>query len=573
MSSNARQLGELATQGDNLVITWNPSNYTPDDSPPESQSPDDITAHLKGIDTALTSVVGTHASTHITGAGDEIDGDQLDIDFTPANYTPTTSPPEASSLDHLTAHLKGIDNALIVVSSHASTHILGGGDQIDGDQLDIDFTPSNYTPSTTPPEASSVDHLTAHLYGIDVLVGDHDSRHISAGADEIDGDKLDIDWNPTNYTPDVSPSEVTSVDELTAHLKGIDTALASAGGAAPGKNIIINGNFDVWQRGTNIVSPVNAYTADRWEWVESGGGSVQVFRDQSTVVTGSNNSLRIINTGSDPSIASTDRYTLEYKVEGYDAQHLAFGTASAEEITLSFWVRSTLTGTYSVGFQNENSNRTYATTYSVSVANTWEQKTITLTGDTTGTWDTENGIGLRIIFTLAAGSNFTTGVPNAWAANGNFASTSQVNWQGSGTNFYLAQVQLEVGDTATTFERRHISRERALCYRYYLKLPTDVGTSTIDHAIAAGQVRATTTGHFALHLPTTMRTTPTVVENQLRVRSGGSSRDITSIGLIGSAESNTLLVTAGWSTSLTQGYGLVMMLDQTTGYLELDAEL
>jgi hypothetical protein len=184
-----------------------------------------------------TGGVASHASTHISGGGDEIDGDQLDIDWNPANYTPTTAPSEATSLDHLTAHLAGIDTALTVVSSHASDHISGGGDEIDGDQLDIDWNPANYTPTTAPSEATSLDHLTAHLAGIDAaltVVASHASTHISGGGDEIDGDQLDIDWNPTNYTPTTAPTEATSVDHLTAHLAGIDTALGGGGGGAFG---------------------------------------------------------------------------------------------------------------------------------------------------------------------------------------------------------------------------------------------------------------------------------------------------------------------------------------------------
>ena len=186
-----------------------------------------------------------HAATHILGGVDEIDGDKLDIDFTPSNYTPSTSPAEVDNLDHLTAHLAGIDTALAsaggssplttkgdlytydtgdqrlgvgsndqiliadsaeatglkwgAVPLHAATHILGGTDEIDGDQIDIDFTPANYTPDTAPAEVTDVDHLSAHLKGIDTALastGSHASTHITGGGDEIDGDQLDIDFTP-----------------------------------------------------------------------------------------------------------------------------------------------------------------------------------------------------------------------------------------------------------------------------------------------------------------------------------------------------------------------------------------
>lgn len=184
----------------------------------------------------LSTGMGSHASTHITGGGDEIDGDKLDIDWNPSYYTPSTTPSEADSADNLTAHLYGIDQALNGKAStnHASGHITGGSDQIDGDKLDIDWTPSYYTPSTNPSEADNVDNLTAHLYGIDQAINgkastNHDATHVRGGSDEIDGDTLDIDYTPSNYTPTTSPAEVTNVDELTAHLAGIDSALSALG--------------------------------------------------------------------------------------------------------------------------------------------------------------------------------------------------------------------------------------------------------------------------------------------------------------------------------------------------------
>jgi hypothetical protein len=224
--------GSDEIDGDQLDIDFTPSSYAPSTAPPEADNTDHLTAHLAGIDESLLALE-THSATHIQGGSDEIDGDQLDIDFTPSNYTPSTTPPEASNADHLTAHLAGIDLALLVVEDHASTHIQGGSDEIDGDQLDIDFTPSNYAPSVSPPEVTDLNQLTAHLAGIDLAlltVESHASTHILGGSDEIDGDQLDIDFTPTNYTPTTTPPEVSNVDHLTAHLAGIDAELSGIGG-------------------------------------------------------------------------------------------------------------------------------------------------------------------------------------------------------------------------------------------------------------------------------------------------------------------------------------------------------
>lgn len=206
-----------------------------------------------------------HATNHISAGSDEIDGDQLDIDWDPTNYTPGTAPTEVTSLDHLTAHLYGIDQSLagpFTPSNHASTHEDGGGDEInvdglsglladeqnpvdhaddhidggvdpiDGDKLEISWTGyTTYTPTTSPTEVDSTDDLTAHLAGIDAAIAaagaNHASTHLSGAADEINGDQLDIDWNPTNYTPATTPTEVTDVDHLTAHLYGIDQVLGT----------------------------------------------------------------------------------------------------------------------------------------------------------------------------------------------------------------------------------------------------------------------------------------------------------------------------------------------------------
>ena len=220
--------------GDKLDVDWNPSNYTPATTPAEADSVDNLTAHLFGIDQVLAISPGTHAARHITGGLDQIDGDKLDVDWNPSNYTPATTPAEADSVDNLTAHLFGIDQVLAISpGTHAPRHITGGLDQVDGDKLDIDWNPSNYTPDTTPAEADSNDNLTAHLYGVDQAIGSnqstataHAARHLRTGADEIDADKLDIDWNPSYYTPATTPAEVSNVDELTAHLYGIDQVLA-----------------------------------------------------------------------------------------------------------------------------------------------------------------------------------------------------------------------------------------------------------------------------------------------------------------------------------------------------------
>lgn len=229
---------------DKLDIDWNPTTYVPATAATFTTSVDELTSHLKGIDNYLATVLtGTHAATHISGGSDIIDGDKLQISWTGhAFYTPSTSPTEVTLAEQLTAHLAGIDTALSsldsskAVTDHDATHIESGSDEIDADKLGISWTPATYTPTSAPTEVTTTTQLTAHLAGIDAYVStlnankastSHAATHIDGGADAIDGDKLEVTWTPAAYTRDTTPVEVDQLDQLTAHLKGIDTALST----------------------------------------------------------------------------------------------------------------------------------------------------------------------------------------------------------------------------------------------------------------------------------------------------------------------------------------------------------
>ena len=160
-----------------------------------------------------------------------------------------------------------------------------------------------------------------------------------------------------------------------------------------------------------------------------------------------------------------------FRSEGYNVGDLAWGSSDAKTVTLSFWVRSSITGTYAVKLGNADSDRSYVSTYTISSANTWEQKTITITGDTSGTWASTNGVGIEIRFALAMGSTWTTSTLNSWQAANYFGSTTASNnWIGTnGATFYITGVQLEKGSTATSFDYRPYGTEWILCWRYYQK--------------------------------------------------------------------------------------------------------
>jgi hypothetical protein len=199
------------------------------------------------------------------------------------------------------------------------------------------------------------------------------------------------------------------------------------------------------------------------------------------------------------SVLAGDYFILSQAIEGFNTSDLSFGTASAATVTLSFWVRSSLTGSFGGALQNSAVNRSYPFSYTISAANTWEQKTITIVGDTTGTWvGATNGIGIAVNFSLGMGST-RSGTAGAWAAGNFIAPTGAVSVVGTnGATFYITGVQLEAGSVATPFERIDYGRQLIQCQRYYQ-----------NFGLAAGQGSAIGWSCSGM-LNTAMRATPTI---------------------------------------------------------------
>lgn len=238
-------------------------------------------------------------------------------------------------------------------------------------------------------------------------------------------------------------------------------------------SVVINGNFDIWQRGTSFTAPfAGNYTADRWQWGTSGAGVVDIVKGVATPdpVDGLSDAyLEIDVTTVDTSLAASDFYLISYQVEGFDAVRFGLGTPDAIPITLAFVVQSSKTGIHCVSFRNSANDRSYIVEYTIASANVWERFTVTLTGDVLGTWLTTNGMGLTIGWALAAGAD-SLGAANTWNGANNIATSGQVNVMDDTANFFrLSRVQLEVGTVAAPFERRPFAIELALCQRYYAK--------------------------------------------------------------------------------------------------------
>ena len=258
-----------------------------------------------------------------------------------------------------------------------------------------------------------------------------------------------------------------------------------AGNASSFKNRLFNGAQVIDQRNAGAAVTVNTagafYATDRFRL--SGASSSGVFTGQqvSDAPEGFVNSLKITVT---TTAASGDYYIVQ-PIEGYTIADLDFGKATAETVTLSFWVKSSLTGTFSGSLVNSDVNRSYAYTYSISSANTWEKKSVTIAGDTSGTWLTTNGTGIRTYFSL--GSYSLIGASGSWASAFYIGATGETRLIATnGATLNITGVQLEVGTVATSFDFRSIGTELALCQRYYetsYALGTAVGTATATNVV------------------------------------------------------------------------------------------
>jgi hypothetical protein len=269
------------------------------------------------------------------------------------------------------------------------------------------------------------------------------------------------------------------------------------------KNRIINGDMRIDQRnaGASVTPTSTSYvTVDRWRAVADVSSKYSI-QQVSDAPTSFNNSLKMTSLSS-YSVGATEVFGTWQAIEGFNSADLAFGTASAKTVTLSFWVKSSLTGTFGGSLQNADYTRGYPFTYTISSANTWEQKTITIAGDTSGTWvGATNGIGMLAFFSIGAGSS-RSNTANVWTGTTySFSATGATSVVGTnGATFYLTGVQLEVGSTATPFERRLYGNELALCQRYY---------QTYSDYDAVGVGKDTTAAFFSYQLRPQMRAVPT----------------------------------------------------------------
>lgn len=341
------------------------------------------------------------------------------------------------------------------------------------------------------------------------------------------------------------------------------------------KNRIINGDMVIDQRNNGASVTANntgAFTLDRWRYfiTQINRFTVQQNAGSVTPPPGFTNYLGVTSSSA-YSIISSDYFDITQPIEGFNIADLAWGTANAQPVTVSFWVRSSLTGTFGGSVTNSAYNRSYPFPYTISSANTWEYKTITIPGDTTGTWLTNNGRGIELAFGLGNGSS-NSGTANTWQSGWAASPTGAVSLVGTnGATLYITGVQLERGQTATSFDVLDYGTELQLCQRYYYRA-SGAGPFTNGYNISS------TLATGVVPFPVPMRTVPSALE---QTGTASNYRVITNVSTICNAvpyfeDTNTFCARVVFpvASGLTGGQGnMLYTASGVTAFLAWSAEL
>jgi hypothetical protein len=332
------------------------------------------------------------------------------------------------------------------------------------------------------------------------------------------------------------------------------------------KNIIINGDMSIAQRGTTFTGNTTSnYMVDRFTQNINGAIGTWTNGQSTEVPTGQGfaNSLIMDCTTADAAPAAADFVRVEQRFEGQNLQYIKKGTANAESLTLSFWVKSNKTGTYIAELEDRDNSRYVSKSYTVDVTDTWEFKTATFPGDTTGTLNNDNGESLRLNFWLGAGATWTSGtLGTTWHTTAANRAVGQVNLADDTSNdWYITGVQLEAGTTASDFEFLPVDVNTQRCQRYFQKSPTFMGVAT-----------NTTTIHTNIDFPTKMRATPSLTTNgTIRISEALANFDSTADPADVSGNADGIGVTQASFSGLTQFRAYLQNVSQ--GSYLMDSEL
>ena len=350
------------------------------------------------------------------------------------------------------------------------------------------------------------------------------------GVERVEFGNTEVVFNDDGADVDFRVEGDTNANlfKIDAGLDEVQVANLNGGPLAGTRNRIINGDMRIDQRNAGAAVTVNllgqVFATDRWYGFGQSSDGVFTLQRDTDAPSGFQNSLKATVTTADASVGATQGYGIVCRIEGFNTADLGWGTANAQSVMLSFWVRSSLTGSFGAVVKNSAANRTYPFSYTISAANTWEQKTVVIPGDTTGTWLTNNGVGFSLQFSIGAGSSIQ-GTANAWAATNYNSASGTINViSTNGATFYITGVQLEPGTVATPFERRSYGQELALCQRYFQFVKTGIRAYVSSSGMAVG---------LDYNFVVPMRVAPTLTNNSTLETSNIASitRDgITTIG-------------------------------------------
>jgi len=335
------------------------------------------------------------------------------------------------------------------------------------------------------------------------------------------------------------------------------------------RNLIINGDMRIDQRnaGASVTATgVAPYTLDRWLAYSSPTSKFTVQQNAGSVTppVGFTNYLGAVSSSS-YSLNASDVFVINQNIEGLNIANLAWGTANAKTVTLSFQVYSSLTGTFGGALRNSADNRSYPFTYSITSVNTWTSISVTVAGDTSGTWLTNNSVGIRVSFGLGVGSTYS-GTAGAWAGvlyQGATGATSVVGT--SGATLYITGVQLEANTTATPFENLQYGQQLARCQRYYIKI-----TDPAACGVAAGGNSA----RNSIFLPVTMRANPSVLASgTFSFYNGAATRTGTAAGYYPGISAQVIQVDFTLSSAFTTGQAVTLYTNNGSQFISSDAEL
>jgi hypothetical protein len=355
----------------------------------------------------------------------------------------------------------------------------------------------------------------------------------------------------------------------------VETYTSNAGRPLSNRNLIINGAMQVAQRDTSVtgITTTGFYTVDRWRIALSSAGTWTMNVDSSGPAnTEFRNSANVVCTTADSSLAAGDNFRFEQRIEGQNLQSIKKGTPASESLTISFYVKSSNTGTYICEFFDQDNFRQISKSYTINTANTWEKKTITVPPDTTGLFDNDNGHSFTLTFWLAAGSGFTSGTLNSstWAPDTLVNRVvGQLNLANASGNYWaVTGIQLETGEVATPFEMRSFGQELALCQRYFQKY----GGDSSDDRIANGHANTTINALTIFQFPTKMRVSPTLTWSQLKV---GDGVDSPINATAASINSNTMAANINISvlSGLTTFRPYQLRTDNISGFAAFSSEL